>query len=275
VDGILTFRARRPPFRAIGALVRRDLAVARSYRLSFYLDIALGVVDLCIYYFISKTFPHAISNLGGAPSYFAFALVGVAMTIVINSASTQLALRVREEQLTGTLEALTVQPLSGTTLALGLIGLPFILAMLRVALYLLAAGTLLGVDFSKADWPGFILVLLMSAVALSGIGIALGGLVLVIKRGAVVASLVIFLMGLLGGAFFPVAVLPQWLRPLAYIVPTRFAFDGLRDALYRGGGWGGDVAALAIIAAVSVPAAMWLFGAALRYGRRSGTLVQY
>ncbi len=270
-----TLSHRRPALRAIGTLVRRDFAVARSYRLSFYLDIALGVVDLCIYYFISKTFPRAISNLGGAPSYFAFALVGVAMTIVINSASTQLALRVREEQLTGTLEALTVQPLSGTTLALGLAGLPFVLAMMRVALYLLAAGTLLGVDFSRADWIGFILVLLISAAALSGIGIALGGLVLVIKRGTVVASLATFLMGLLGGAFFPVTVLPHWLRPLADVVPTRFAFDGLRAALYRGGGWAGDVGALAIIAAVSLPAAMWLFDAALQYGRRSGTLVQY
>jgi len=275
VNGISTLRLRGPSVRAIGTLVRRDFAVARSYRWSFYLDIALGVVDLCIYYFISKTFPHAISNLGGAPSYFAFALVGVAMTIVINSASTQLALRVREEQLTGTLEALTVQPLSGTSLALGLAGLPFLLAMLRVVLYLLAAGLVLGVAFSHADWLGFIIVLLTSAAALSGIGIALGGLVLVIKRGTVVASLATFLMGLLGGAFFPVAVLPAWLRPLADVVPTRFAFDGLRAALYRGGGWGGDVVALALIAAVSLPAAMWLFGAALNYGRRSGTLVQY
>ncbi len=271
----MSISGRRPPLRAITTLVRRDFAVARSYRLSFYLDIALGVVDLCIYYFISRTFPHAISNLGGAPSYFAFALVGVAMTVVINSTSTQLALRVREEQLTGTLEALTVQPLSATALGLGLAGLPFILAMLRVAIYLLAAGTLLGVDLSRADWIGFVLVLLASAAALSGIGIALGGLVLVIKRGAVVASLLTFVMGLLGGAFFPVHVLPSWLRPLADVVPTRFAFDGLRDALYKGGGWGGDVGALAVIAVVSLPAAMWLFAAALAYGRRSGTLVQY
>jgi len=261
--------------RAIAALVRRDYAVTRSYRLTFYMDIGLGVVDLCIYYFISETFPQQRADLGGAPSYFAFAAVGLAMTIVIGATSTQLAQRVREEQLTGTLEALTLQPLSAGELSLGMGGLPFLFAMVRVAVYLLVAGTLLGVSFAGADWLGFAVVLAASAVSLSGIGIALGGLVIVVKRGAVVATLLTFLLGLLGGAFFPVSVLPDWLEAIGKVVPTRFAFDGLRAALYRGGDWQGDAAALAAIGIVTLPLAVWLFGAALAYGRRSGTLVQY
>ena len=108
--------------RAIYALVRRDFAITQSYRVAFYLDIVLGVVDLCIYFFISETFPQATEDLGGAPSYFAFVAVGLAVTIVIGATSTQLAQRVREEQLTGTLEALTVQPLSATELSLGMAG---------------------------------------------------------------------------------------------------------------------------------------------------------
>jgi ABC-2 type transport system permease protein len=261
--------------RAIAALIRRDVAVTRSYRLTFYMDIGLGVIDLCIYYFISKTFPQATADLQGAPSYFAFAAVGLAMTVVIGATSTQLAQRVREEQLTGTLEALTVQPVSPAELSLGMGGLPFLFAMVRVAIYLLVAGTLLGVSFAGADWLGFAVVLLASAISLSGIGIALGGLVIVIKRGAVVATLVTFFLGLVGGAFFPVSVLPGWLEAIGKVVPTRFAFDGLRAALYQGGDWQGDAAALAAIGLVTLPLAMWLFGAALSYGRRSGTLVQY
>jgi ABC-2 type transport system permease protein len=267
--------ARPARLRAIWALIRRDFAVTASYRLAFYLDIGLGVVDLCIYYFISETFPQASADLGGAPSYFAFAAVGLAMTIVIGATSTQLAQRVREEQLTGTLEALTVQPLSATELSLGMGGLPFLFAMVRVAVYLIVAATILGVSFSGADWLGFSVVLAASAASLSGIGIVLGGLVIVIKRGAVVAGLFTFLLGLLGGAFFPVSVLPGWLQTIGEVVPTKFAFDGLRAALYQGGNWEGDAVALAAIGVVTLPLAMWLFGVALAYGRRSGTLVQY
>ena len=70
-------------------------------------------------------------------------------------------------------------------------------------------------------------------------------------------------------------MLPCWLQVVGEVVPTKFAFDGLRAALYQGGGWEDDALALAAIAVVSLPVAMWLFGAALSYGRRSGTLVQY
>jgi ABC-2 type transport system permease protein len=260
----------------ISAIVLRDYAVTRSYRFALVLDFLLAIVDLCVYYYISKALPGASSHdLDGAPSYFAFVTVGLAVTVVISTASAQLAQRVREEQLTGTLEALVTQPVKPAELAFGLGGLPFLLALVRAALYLIVATALLGVSFAGADWVGFVIVMLATGGALLGLGIALGALVLVIKRATVAVTLASFALGLLGGAFFPVSVLPGWLQPVASVVPTRFAFDGLRAALFEGGGWEGDAATLLAIAIVSVPLALWLFSAALRHCRRTGSLVQY
>jgi ABC-2 type transport system permease protein len=260
----------------VSAIVLRDYAVTRSYRFALLLDFALAILDLCVYYYISKALPGASQeDLDGAPSYFAFVTVGLAVTVVIGSASAQLAQRVREEQLTGTLEALVTQPVKSSELAFGLGGLPFLLALTRAAVYLLVATAFLGVSFANADWLGFVIVLLATGGALLGLGIALGALVLVIKRATVAVTLATFALGLLGGAFFPVSVLPDWLQPIAAVVPTRFAFDGLRAALFQGGGWAEDAAALLAIAAVSVPVALRLFSAALGYCRRTGSLVQY
>ena len=256
--------------------MRRDFAISRAYRLAFAMDLAFGVIDLAFYYFISKTFEGAVTqDLGGAPSYFAFVTVGLAITVVIGATSAQLAQRVREEQLTGTLEAVVSQPLSPAELALGMGALPFVGSVVRAAFYLVVATALLGADFSQADWLGFVVVLLATAAALSGLGVAMGALVLVVKRGVTAVSLVTFAMGLLGGAFFPVSVLPEWLQPLSWLVPTRYAFDGLRDALYRGEGWGPDALALVGLAVVGLPLAVWLFSAALEHSRRTGSLVQY
>lgn len=256
--------------------MRRDFAISRAYRLAFAMDLAFGVIDLAFYYFISKTFEGAVTqDLGGAPSYFAFVTVGLAITVVIGATSAQLAQRVREEQLTGTLEAVVSQPLSPAELALGMGALPFVGSVVRAAFYLVVATALLGADFSQADWLGFVVVLLATAAALSGLGVAMGALVLVVKRGVTAVSLVTFAMGLLGGAFFPVSVLPEWLQPLSWLVPTRYAFDGLRDALYRGEGWGPDALALVGLAVVGLPVAVWLFSAALEHSRRTGSLVQY
>jgi ABC-2 type transport system permease protein len=256
--------------------MRRDFAISRAYRLAFAMDLAFGVIDLAFYYFVSKTFEGAVTqDLGGAPSYFAFVTVGLAITVVIGATSAQLAQRVREEQLTGTLEALVTQPIKSSELAFGLGGLPFLLALARAGVYLIVATALLGVSFAGADWFGFAVVMAATGASLLGLGIALGALVLVIKRATVVVTLATFALGLLGGAFFPVSVLPDWLEPIAAVIPTRFAFDGLRAALFQGGGWESDAVALLGIAVVGVPVALWLFHTALDHCRRTGSLVQY
>lgn len=255
--------------------MRRDYLIRTSYRLALILDFFIGVLDVVVFYFISQTFKDgATASLGAAPSYFAFALVGIAVTAVIQATSSGIGYAIRDEQLTGTLEALVTQPLSAIEMAIGMCGIPFVLATFRVALYLIVGGALLGVSFAQADWPGLVIVLTATATAMSSIGIATAAAVMVVKRGQSLSALLIFGLSLLGGAFFPVSVLPDWLEPLASIVPTRFAFDGLRAALY-GGTWWDDALVLVAFSVVTVPAAIWLFDRALLHGRRAGSLAQY
>jgi ABC-2 type transport system permease protein len=250
--------------------------VTRSYRLAFVLDLVYGLINLVVYFFISRTFEQAhTAGLNGAPTYFAFVAVGIAITVVIGAASSGLAARIREEQLTGTLEALIAQPLTTTEVSLGLAGFPFLFAIVRAAFYILIAGAFLDLGLGNADWVGFVVVLLAAGVALSALGVLFGGLVLVVKRGEVLAGMIPFAMGLVSGAFFPVSVLPGWLEPIGRIVPTRFAFDGLRNAIFRGEDWGSDAAALALFALVALPLAIAVFERALAYGRKTGSLSQY
>ncbi len=267
---------RLPRPRVMLAIVNRDIQITRSYRLSFALDLVFGILNLAVYFFISRTFNDPTNaDLHGAPSYFAFAAVGIAITVVIDAASTALAYRVREEQLTGTLEALLAQPITLTELSFGLAGFPFLFAMLRAVFYLAAAVLFMNVKVSGASWAGFVLVLLAAGIAFVALGVMLGALVLIIKRGQVVVGMLIFGMGLVSGAFFPVRVLPDWVEPLGRVVPTRFAFDGLRAALFLGHGWIVDAGVLLLYGVIGIPIAVWLFRQALNYARRQGSLTQY
>ena len=271
-----TFTPRLPRLRAIVALVRRDFLIRASYRAMLVLDLVIGLLDVLIYYFISETFQGAATaSLGAAPTYFAFALVGIAVTTVVSATSGGIAMRVREEQLTGTLEALVTQPVTTLEMSIGMCGLPFLLASFRVGLYLLLGGALLGVDFSNADWVGLLVVLTATGTAMSSIGIVTAAAVVVVKRGYTIAAVIVFGLGLLGGAFFPIAVLPDWLEPIGKVVPLRFAFDGLRQALYVGSGWETEALVLIVITLTAIPMAVWLFSRAILYGRRSGSLSQY
>jgi len=256
--------------------MRRDYLIRTSYRLVLVLDFFIGVLDVVVFYFISQTFKDgATASLGAAPSYFAFALVGIAVTAVVQATSSGTGIAIRDEQLTGTLEALVTQPLSAIEMAVGMCGMPFLLATFRVGLYLIVGGALLGVSFDHTNWAGLVLVLMATGTAMSSIGIATAAAVIVVKRGQSLSALIIFGMGFLGGAFFPVSVLPDWLEPLGSIVPPHFAYDGLRHALYAGGGWWTDALVLFAFSAVAVPVAIWLFERALLHGRRAGSLAQY
>ena len=270
-----TFPLKPPRLNRVLTLVRREYASRRTYRLAFLLDLMFGIANLLVYYFISRTLEVTADSNLGVSSYFAYVLVGIAITNVIGAASTGLAYRVREEQFTGTLEALMVQPVTLTELSAGLAGYPFLFSMGRAAVYILIGGSLLGIDFGRTDWFGFVIMLLVSALAFGSLGIILGGVMLVVKRGEALVGLFTYALGILGGAFFPISTLPDWLQPIARIVPTRFAFEGLRRAIFLGEDWAKDAVILLLIGIISFPLANYFFARAVDHTRRAGTLTQY
>ena len=263
-------------FRTLGVVVRRDFLIRTSYRGAFIFETFFGVMNLLVFYFISKTLrTPAEADLGGAPDYFAFVAVGATITLVVQAASVALARRIREEQLSGTLELLTIQPIHPNEIALGFASFPFLFGTLRASLYLLFAQLALGVDLSEASWIGFVLLLLATGTTLSTVGIVMGALTLIVKRAEALAPIAALFLGLGGGAFFPISVLPGWLQPIGYALPTRWIFGGIREALFVGHGWSGELYALAAFTAVAMPLALMTFAAAFRRARKTGSLSQY
>jgi ABC-2 type transport system permease protein len=260
----------------IRAVVRRDYLITRSYRLAFVLDAFAGVVYLSTYFFISKIFEGVpTDSLQGAPSYFAFAAVGAALAAVIDSVTTAITFRLREEQLTGTLEMLVVQPITSGEICVGLVGFPFLFGAFRAALYLFVAALWMNLDPATVSWPGVAVIFVLSGTALAGIGITSGAFVLVFKRGATIVGLGLYAMTLLSGSVFPISTLPDWLQPIAKAMPLRFAFDGMRHALFQGDGWERDALWLVAFGLVGVPIALYVFSRALHHTKRRATLSQY
>jgi ABC-2 type transport system permease protein len=272
----LRFLRDKAGVRTLSAIVRRDFAVRHSYRYALGLDVVFGLLNLAVYFFISQTFgDQTTHSIGGAPNYFDFVLVGITLTLVVQAATTEMVRALRQEQLTGTLEALVIQPVRHREISLGFAALPMAYAMLRAAVYLTILVFWLDVNVSSASWAGFGGILVVTGLAMLSFGIAGCALVLVFKHGELLVASMILMLGLLGGALFPVAVLPNQLQFVTRLVPTRYAFDGARAAVFGGSGLGTDLMALAVFAAVTLPFSLIFFRRAMIAVRRVGTLSQY
>ena len=136
------------------------------------------------------------------------------MSLVIYATSTGVAYRVRDEQLTGTLEMLCAQPLRAIDLALGVISFPLGFAVVRAAVYLAIAALALDLDAPDADWAGVLVMLVTAGMAFAPIGILAAAAAIVFKRAMSIAGAIIFAMTFVSGALFPMSVLPEWLQSI-------------------------------------------------------------
>ena len=274
VDVASSYRLLRAP--AVAAIAGRDFRITRSYRLAFALDVFYGGLDLAFYFFVAKLVgPVSGASLAGAPTYFGFAAVGLAIGAVLSATMYALSAEVRQEQLTGTLEVLAAQPVPSVELGVGLLAFPLAFSFVRSGVYLAVASHWMHIDVTRTSWAGVAVVFAATAVAMAPISFAAGAAVLVFKRGTVVVTAATSVMTLLGGAVFPIAVLPGWLQWLGRLMPIRFAYDGVRAAIFSGSGWGLDALALLAFGAVGAPLGMFLFGRALAHAKRVGSLSEY
>lgn len=260
--------------RGVLAFIRRDLAERSVLRVPVLLDLVLGVINLVVFVFVSRAVHGGGARFAAnGNSYFDFVAIGIAFMLVVQAAVTQSAMRVSEEQRSGTIEQLVASPTRIAAVALGLGAYPVLFAMLRTAVYLLLAGLVLGLDVSHTDWLGLVVVLLLGGIATAGIGVALAAFVVAASFGTSGSRVVLVALTFVSGTYFPVATLPGWARALGWPLPTRLALDGLREAV-AGSSWVGSAAGLLATIVVVLPLSVLVFAAAVRLAARRGTLVR-
>ncbi len=266
--------------RVVLAFVRRDFLAERSYRLSFALGALATLANLAVFYFIGRLFGGAMASQlepFGA-GYFAYVFTAMAFFGYIGTGAGSYAGRLRLEQTQGTLEAVLSTPLGVPRLLAAMSAWNFLFATFELLVYALAGAFVFKLDLSAANWWSAGLVFLLSAGCFAALGILSSCFVMLFKRGNPLAWVLNNFEGLLGGVYFPVAVLPGWLLAVSNLLPVTYAVRAFQLAVHRGAGPAeikGDLLALAAFDLVLIPASVWLFGLAVRRARRAGTLGDY
>jgi ABC-2 type transport system permease protein len=93
---------------------------------------------------------------------------------------------------------------------------------------------LFGADQSRADIAAGAMLLLGTVAAYSAFGLLSAPLTLVFKRGDVLNTAFTASTAMVGGAIFPIDLLPPWLATISRLLPMNCACDGLRKSLLAG-----------------------------------------
>lgn len=257
--------------------VRRDFAIARSYRFPFLLQLVASAGILLVVFQVGHLVkPGAGHDPALRAGYFSYVLVGMSVLQVVHSALQSFTAKLRDEQVTGTFEALLTTPSSPAAIALSLAAYDLLQALTSACL-LLGVGSLLGTRL--AGNPLALLSTLVAVVGLCGlfaaVGIAVAAFTVVFKRGSTLAGLVSAALALFGGVYFPVAQLPQPVRWFADALPFTWGVTALRQSLLFGDVALTRLAGLVVGAAVALPVALLVFRRALNRARREGSLGHY
>ena len=86
---------------------------------------------------------------------------------------------------------------------------------------------------------------------------------------------IIALLLLVSGVYYPVDVLPNLLQQIAIVSPATYVLDGTRLALLEGTStlklWP-NIWPTLIMGLIAIPFGLWVFGLAERYAKRTGKL---
>ncbi len=266
--------------RALLGFLTKDYLLMVSYRFATALSFIEVLSGLLIYFFIDRLFgQEVVGHLKPyGVGYFAYVLLGLALFSFMGTGLSGVAAQVSREQVIGTLEAILATPLRSGALALGLSIWGLIYASGEMAGYLLLGAVVLGAPVGNANFLSVALILFLAVISFNSLGLLAASTIVIFKRGNPIAWIFQGVAGLLGGVYFPVEVLPQWLQAISALIPVTYAVRGLQLAVYQGASLAAlqpEILPLAFLAAVLLPLGLFSFAAAIRRAKRDGSLAHY
>lgn len=266
--------------RKAGAFIQRDFRIESGYQASFVMGLFESLMLLVIFHFLGELVTprgtDALTRYGS--QYFPFAIVGVAFARYFDLMLKMFSDSIRTAQVTGCLEAM----LSSQTGCVSIVLMSSLYGLISGAIQLLmilSGGALMfGVKLGHMNVPATLLVLFVSIANFVAFGVLSAAAIVWLKKGDPITWILGGFGSIVGGAYFPISVMPVWMQKISFLVPITYSLDALRLTILQGYSVLGVARPLAVltgIAIVLVPVSLAMFTAAVRNGRREGSLMVY
>lgn len=141
-----------------------------------------------------------------------------------------------------------------------------IITRLAVSVAQTAIFIAVGVFLFKAHIVGsyslLALCVVLGAVMFLGLGFSISGLAKTVDTVPALGNLIVFPMLFLGGTFFPISSMPEWLQAIAKFLPLTYFSTALRDVMTKGAGFtdiGWNIVGMVVWGVILIATATYTF----------------
>jgi len=159
------------------------------------------------------------------------AFAGTTVMMLLFSLAGMGATLIRERD-SGTLKRILFSPLKPWHIMMGKFGSGFIFAMIQMTILVLFVWLAFGLEVFR-NFSGLSLMVISTALAVSGFGILIAALAKSQKQVESLTLIIILVMSALGGSMMPLFLFPEFLKTVAHFTLNYWAIDGFYDVLGR------------------------------------------
>jgi ABC-2 type transport system permease protein len=258
------------------AMFKRDLSVFLSYRGRLLMRLTTGCVSVALFYYISRLV--SVRPFVSPDDYFAFVVVGIAITEVVISVLGTLPARMGQELYTGTFERLVVSPLGAVAGLVSMTLFPLLLSYLTAVTSIAFAVIVFGMPLHWETVPLAIPAAMLASAAFIPFAVLVAAAMMIFKQAASLGGFITTGLSFIGGFLFPIALLPAWIRWTSEVQPFTPALELLRKLLVdtpMSQSAGSAVLKLLGFAVVLFPLALLALRSCIRYAQQKGTVTEY
>jgi ABC-2 type transport system permease protein len=211
-------------------------------------------------------------------SFILYLLIGTSVWSYLSVTFDGVTDIINMERWEGTIEYTFMAPISRFTHLIGSCWYAVVHGLLFTFIQLVVVGAFFHLDLSHANYLTAVFMLLIGSVSFIGFGIGAAILpLLYTEKGMQMSFIVRAILLLISGVYYPISVLPIWMRPLASVSPATYVLYGLRAGLMNGQViWSPEIWSytwpLILTAIISVPLGVYVFSIAERYAKKTGRL---
>lgn len=194
------------------------------------------------------TFSESAEQEGRKPSGFSQSVPGIGTMYVMSTVMIGCLVLLTERK-QWTFQRMLTMPVSPGQVVAGKMLARFVMGMIQYGVAF-GFGLLLGVYFGDSPLA-LLLVMVAFTLCSTAFALLLATFVKTEMQAGSMLNLVILVLAPLGGAWWPLEIVPQWMQTLGHISPVAWAMEGFRNVIFHGGGVESVVTPVLILLAVT------------------------